>query len=116
MAPPVTPSMGPTAENVNLMETWNSLLAAFESVTGMDGLLKVAAWVGLILIIASIIGFLWTRRQGGSPFQGMGRAISGSLIMGLILIAPKVAVPVILFIVQTIINIVVTGLGSAGVG
>ena len=46
----------------------------------------------------------------------MGRAISGSLIMGLILIAPKVAVPVILFIVQTIINIVVTGLGSAGVG
>ena len=46
----------------------------------------------------------------------MGRAISGSLIMGLILIAPKVAVPVILVIVQTIINIVVTGLGSAGVG
>lgn len=107
-----------TLANIDLVSPWNSLIGTIESISGVDALLKIASLLGIFLIVASIIGYFWKRRKGGAGgmMQGFGNEITGSLIAGIILISPKVLIPLILFILQTIINIFISVFNQNGVG
>ena len=103
--------------NVDFVTLWNSFLATVEGVTNVTGLFTIAAYVGLVIIIAAIVRWAWQKRKGGRIVENRdGSLLAGALIAGLILIAPKVIIPIALFILQTIVNLVIAVLNQTGVG
>ena len=51
--------------NVDFVTLWNSFLATVEGVTNVTGLFTIAAYVGLVIIIAAIVRWAWQKRKGG---------------------------------------------------
>lgn len=103
--------------NVDFVTLWNSFLTTVEGVTNVTGLFTIAAYVGLVIIIAAIVRWAWQKRKGGRIVENRdGSLLAGALIAGLILIAPKVIIPIALFILQTIVNLVIAVLNQTGVG
>ncbi|MBE6483081.1 MAG: hypothetical protein E7Z94_12045 [Actinomyces ruminicola] len=104
-------------ENVNFVSLWNDFIATVEGISGVDGLFKILAWAGLIILIVAIVSWAIQKRRGGRIFEGRdGMVMVGALIAGLILIAPKVIMPIALFILQVLVNIFIAALNQAGIG
>lgn len=110
MNQPLKPA--PMAGDVDFVGPWNNFLS---SISGIDGVLTVVAVFGVIIVVVSLISWIWKKRRGG----GAGGFPVMAVGLGALLAAPKAVIPVVLLILQWIVNICIGfveamgGLGGA---
>lgn len=69
--------------------------------TGNEKLIAIATVIGILLVVGSIVGYLWERRRGSG---GNHKSVFGMLAVGAILVAPTVVFPLLLMVVDAIAN------------
>lgn len=89
------------AADVNFAGGWNTAYSAITS--GFPQLMNILTVVGVILVIGTLLKWAWDRRRGGSMAQG-AQPVWGVLIIGSILMAPTIVMPLLLLIVDGIAN------------
>lgn len=103
----VAPVLPLTAgDTIDFSGAWKSMWTAIESATGIAGVIKLFAIVGVILVLASLIGWLFQKRRGGGVSQGLSGVLV-TLIIGIVLVAPNYGIGALLTIVDGIGNAVV---------
>jgi uncharacterized membrane protein len=86
---------------VNLSSSWSKIWTTLSTSTGFSSLQWVLTVVGLLLILGSVLRYVWAKRTGG---QGGHQHIMWTLFIGAILMLPDVLVPVLLTIADALIN------------
>ncbi|MCC3299798.1 hypothetical protein [Arthrobacter caoxuetaonis] len=110
-----TPAPAPASEPLVLPETpadkidlgrgWD---AAWASLTdGYPGLGSTLAFVGVAVVVLSLMQWAWAARRGRAQGQA-AKPVWGALIIGSLLTAPTVIVPLLLGVLSTLINIVIS--------
>jgi hypothetical protein len=92
-----------SGSSVDLAGSWQTLWSSINGSIG--GLLKILGIVGLLLVVGSVLKWLWERRRGG--VGGGLQAHSNVLftaVLGALLAAPNFMVPWILTVLDTIVN------------
>jgi len=92
------------ATNVNFAGSWTSLWAKISGTLGT--LTTLIATIGMLLVVGSIIGYIWERRRGGSNHS----KLIYTLLIGGILAAPTFLIPAILHLVDFLVNTIGTAL------
>lgn len=87
---------------VNLKGSWSSFWGAITG--GFTGVTALLSFVGTALIVIAVAKWAWERRRGGSMAQG-AQPLWGALIIGCLMIAPTVIMPLLLTILDAIANI-----------
>ena len=97
--------------SVNLAQSWSTLWAAVNGSIG--GLIKVLGIIGLLLVVGSVLKWLWERRRGGAGggFQAHSHILF-TLVLGAVLAAPNFMIPWILTVLDTIVN-AIASIGSS---
>lgn len=95
--------------NVNLAAGWTTVWSAIQSAIGSQVTALLTA-IGVILVVGAILKWIWDRRRGGG---GNHSHLLYTLLIGGILAAPDFIIPVILTILDTLINVIVS-IGSRG--
>ena len=101
MSSPLAMAAGDT---VNFRESWSKFWSSLTSSTGIGGLFTLLSLVGMLLVAMAIIKWAWDRRRGGGG--GGSGAIIGAVIVGALLSAPNLIIPIVLLIVDVVINAV----------
>jgi|SRR5579875_1345756 hypothetical protein len=91
-----------TTNTVDLSSSWDKIWSSLSSSTGFSSLQWVITLIGIILILGSILRWLWSRRTGGG--QGGHQHVFWTIFVGAVLMLPDVLVPVLLTLVDVIIN------------
>lgn len=86
--------------------TWLSLTEGF------PGLGRTLAFVGVAIVVLSLVQWAWASRRGRGQGQA-ARPVWGALIIGSLLTAPTVIVPLLLGVLSTLINIVISLFSTA---
>lgn len=86
---------------INLKGSWTTFWNAISNAAGMGGLLRLAAVIGVALVVFAVVKWAWDRRRGE---KGSFGAIWGALVIGLILSAPNVAMPIAFTLLDAIAN------------
>lgn len=89
------------AADVNFAGGWNTLWSAITS--GFPQLVNIITIVGVILVAGTLAKWAWDRRRGGNLAQG-AQPVWGVLIIGALLMAPTVVMPLLLIVVDGIAN------------
>lgn len=91
---------------VDFVSQWNTVWSAVNSALGpVSNLMSIA---GTILVVFAAGKWLWERRKGGANH---GHLI-WTLVVGALLLAPNIIVPVVLTILDAVINAVL-GIGTS---
>ena len=93
----------PIIASVDFASSWTSL---WNSVSGsISGLTKILGIVGLLLVVGSVLKWLWDRRRGGvgGGFQAHSHILF-TLVLGAVLAAPNFMINWMLVILDTIVN------------
>jgi hypothetical protein len=93
----------PIVASVDFASSWTSL---WNSVSGsISGLTKILGIVGLLLVVGSVLKWLWDRRRGGvgGGFQAHSHILF-TLVLGAVLAAPNFMINWMLVILDTIVN------------
>jgi hypothetical protein len=85
---------------------WNSISAPLGSFT------KFIGAIGALMVVAGVVGYVWERRRSGAG--GNHQKLIWTIIIGAILSAPGVMIPVVLVIVDYIVNGIIAVLPIAG--
>lgn len=97
---------------INLSGSWNTLWSSVEGAIGSK-LTTLMAVIGTLIVVLALVKWAWDRRRGQGGGQGSG-AIWGALLVGAILSAPGVIIPVGLTIVDALANAVYSVWKNAG--
>jgi hypothetical protein len=89
---------------IDLTGSWNKLVTALSG-GSVDKVLTFLSIVGVILVVASVGGYLWQRRRGGG---GNHSGLLWAGLIGALLSAPKLVVPIILSILDFVIGALAT--------
>ncbi len=92
------------ASTLNLITPWNSFMGDLTSSFGP--LLTLLGIVGAVLIVFGIVKWLWAIRRSGS-FQGASQhhgRLGFTVLAGGILAAPTFVIPVLLTIIDLLVN------------
>lgn len=87
---------------VNFKDSWSTVWSALTS--GWPGLTTAMSVIGVVLVVVAVISWAWARRKGGNMSQGSDKIV-GALIIGGLLSAPGLLIPLVLQILDWIINI-----------
>ena len=98
---------------VNLTSGWNTLWGAISGAIG-GPIMTLLTIIGVILVIGSIITWVFQKRRGGSAISGLGPVL-WTLLAGAMLAAPQVIIPLFLTILDFIINTIIAIVNAAGV-
>ncbi|MCC3292523.1 hypothetical protein [Arthrobacter sp. zg-Y1110] len=102
--PIVLPPASPDGK-IDLARGWD---AAWASLTnGYPGLGSALAFVGVAIVVLSLMQWAWASRRGRGQGQA-ARPVWGAMIIGSLLTAPTVIVPLLLGVLSTVINIVIS--------
>lgn len=95
------------ASDVNMSRTWSDVWDSLDRALGPIS--DLIAGIGVILVVFSVVKWLWDRRRGGGGGMGGGQAsgVMWTLLVGAVLIAPSVLLPLILTILDAVVNAVV---------
>lgn len=85
--------------------TWLSLTE------GYPGLGRTLAFIGVAIVVLSLVKWAWSSRRGGQ--SQAARPVWGTLIIGSLLTAPTVIVPLLLGVLSTLINIAISLFSTA---
>lgn len=92
------------SDKVDLKGKFEELLGLVEG-GDLGAFFKVAAWIGAIVLVMSVVAYVWQRRRGtGGGGKGGSKGVTMSAIVGGILVAPGALLPLLLGIIDTIIN------------
>jgi hypothetical protein len=86
---------------VNFASDWTSIDAALNSALG-SSLITFLGVIGTILIIFSVVKYIWDKRRGGG---GNHQHVMWTLLIGAILAVPAVVMPAVLTILDAIVNV-----------
>lgn len=89
---------------VHLASDFNTLWGSISKTTGFATFQWLLTVVGLLLVLSSVLTYVWKRRSG----QGDHKHVFTTLIVGAVLLAPTVLVPFLLTIADVIINAIVS--------
>lgn len=92
------------AEAIDISSQWSTLWGAVTS--GAPQLAGILSAVGALLVIAALV--MWVVKRRTQRGLGDMTAVWGSLILGSVLLAPAVVIPLILNLIDIIVNIVVS--------
>lgn len=84
---------------VSLKAGWTTLWGSVSSAA--PGLTSMLTVIGVALVLIAVIGWIWQRRRGGG---GQSSGMIWTLVVGAVLSAPAVVIPILLTIVDWIIN------------
>ena len=93
----------PIVASVDFASSWTTL---WNSVSGsISGLTKILGIIGLLLVVGSVLKWLWDRRRGGvgGGFQAHSHILF-TLVLGAVLAAPNFMIDWMLVILDTIVN------------
>ena len=99
------------ATSVDFASSWTTL---WGSVSGsISGLTKILGIIGLLLVVGSVLKWLWERRRGGvgGGFQAHSHVLF-TLVLGAVLAAPNFMIEWMLVILDTIVN-AIASIGSS---
>lgn len=91
------------AGSVDLVSGWSSVWSSVTSAVGSK-LTNLMTAVGVIIVVFALGKWLWERRRGGG---GSHSGLIYSMAVGGLLAAPEVIIPVLLTIIDYVINAVV---------
>lgn len=83
---------------------WSGLWSRITAASGMDKLTTLLTFIGVGMMVYAIATWMYSRRKGGATAGKLG----WPLVAGAILMAPNVIFPVVLWIVDAAVNIVVS--------
>ncbi|MCC3299473.1 hypothetical protein [Arthrobacter caoxuetaonis] len=107
------PTAVPMASTVNLKGGWESFWTAITA--GFPTITNMMTIVGVILVVFALLKWAWDRRRGGGMGQG-AQPLWGALIPGAILAAPDMLFPILLGILDLVINVVISLINAATPG
>lgn len=87
----------------NLSGAWDRFWGIVTGSSGVDTLFTILAIAGMLLIVGAVVKFLWEKRRGGG---GNSQAMVWSIIAGGVLAGPSLLIPLVLRIVDFVINLV----------
>ncbi len=93
-------------EKIDLSSSWDDLWNAVSAGVG-PGLTRLLAVVGVALVAFAILKWAWDKRKGGGGMGRGGGGVGGALIIGALLSAPDVLMPIALKLADGVINAVV---------
>lgn len=93
-----------SGETVSLKNGWNGVWTAVT--TGFPGITTLLTVIGVVLVVGALLKWAWDRRRGGGMGQG-AQPLWGALIPGAILCAPALLFPMLLGILEWVINIAI---------
>jgi len=88
---------------MDLVSGWNNLLAGLP-----NGIKVMLTIVGAVIVVISILGWLWKRRHGGGGLSGLPLA---GLIVGVAIAAPTLVIPALLALAQALVTLIVNIIG-----
>lgn len=103
--------------DLNLKGGWDTILSAIEAASGSEALFTVLAVAGTVIVIVAVMATLIAKRRGGQLFGGHDNSrITGAVIAGAVLAAPKIVIPAALWVIDLVGNAVIQVLRNGGVG
>lgn len=93
----------PMAGDIDLSASWDTFWTAVSGPAGP--ILSLLSVVGVLLVVMALVKWAWDRRRGGGG--GMGQqssAVWGALLVGSILSAPNILIPMLLLVMDVIAN------------
>jgi hypothetical protein len=87
---------------VNLAGGWNTLWAAISGAIGGQ-VMAIMTVIGVVLVVFAIGKYFFDKRRGGGVTQGLG-VVMWTLVFGAILAAPQAIIPLVLTLLDLIIN------------
>lgn len=97
---------------VNLAGGWNTLWSAISTVIGGQ-IMLILTIIGVIMVVFAIGKYFFDKRRGGSAGQGLG-VVLWTLVFGSILAAPQVIIPLLLTILDLVINAIIAIVRATG--
>lgn len=92
------------ANPIDLSSAWGGF---WKTVTASwSGLAGALTLIGVILVVFALVKWAWDRRRGGG-MQGSA-PLMGALVPGALLLAPQVIIPLLLWLIDALANIVVS--------
>lgn len=93
---------------ITLVKGWTTVWSAVTSALGPLAAMLTA--IGALLVVVSIVGYIWERRRGG----GNHSKLMYTLLIGAILAAPDLLIPLLLHIADFLANFVAGLLTKGG--
>lgn len=90
-------------DRVDLRTPWNNVINGIAGTAGQN-LLTLLAAVGVLILVFALLSFFWQRRKGGG-MSGMG-SLTMPIIIGGILAAPRVVIPILLWLIEVAVNFI----------
>jgi hypothetical protein len=95
----VTPTPLLAQQDIDLQRGWEAFYDSVRSSVG-TGLFDLLTGLGAVIVVVAILKWVWDKRRGGARSQGVLWAI----VIGAIMAAPGLIIPVVLGIVDTVAN------------
>ncbi len=86
-------------QEIDLQGGWESFYGSLRDSMG-TGLFDLLTGLGAVIVVVAILKWVWDKRRGGARTQGVAWAI----LVGSILAAPGLIIPMMLGIVDTVAN------------
>ncbi|WP_026535764.1 hypothetical protein [Arthrobacter sp. H14] len=107
---PVEAPAAPKGTEVDFQSGWGDI---WSSVTaGYPGIDETLTLVGVAIVVLSLIQWAWKARTGGAQRQA-AKPVWGGLIIGSILAAPALLIPLLLGALDTVVNVAISLMGTA---
>lgn len=98
----------PLATNIDLSGAWDTLWGAVTASTGPI-LTNVLSVLGVIILVLAIFGYIWSRARG----RGNAGGLVWAIVIGAVLAAPGVVFPILLTLIDLVINAVIDIVNAA---
>lgn len=99
----------PLASSVDLSGQWGTVWAAFKA--AIPGLPRLMGIIAVIMVVVAIITWLWGKRR--SIRAGDNQIMIGAIVVASVLAAPDLLIPLLLTIIDGLINFGLTLLNKA---
>ena len=103
------PASTPTGK-VDFASSWQTFWGTISGSLG--GFTKILGIIGLLLVVGSVLKWLWERRRGGQQGFKSHEGLLYTLVLGAVLAAPSFMIFWMLTILDTIVNAIASIGGS----
>ena len=114
MAAVMVPMKAGGANTIDLSGKWDTLWAGLVGGTEFGKITGLLGVIGVAIVAMALIKWAWDRRRGGGA--GQSGAVWGALLVGALLSAPDLIIPILLTILDVIGNAVISVWNKSSAG